>query len=136
MIRSVMEGVALEIKSMIIGIEETIEQDVNLIRVTGGGAKSDFWNQIMADVFNKSMETIKCAEATSLGAAMCAAVGHGVYKDLQEAAAEMVQVDKRFDPIPRNVEIYAELFDLYNRFYAATTPDFFPGLNKFQTERV
>lgn len=136
MIRSVMEGVALEIKSMIIGIEETIEQDVNLIRVTGGGAKSDFWNQIMADVFDKHMETIKCAEATSLGAAMCAAVGHGIYKDLKEAAAQMVQVDKRFEPIPANVEIYAELFDLYNRFFDATTPDFFPGLNKFQQTSV
>ena len=136
MIRSVMEGVAMEIKSMIIGIEETIEQDVNQIRVTGGGAKSDFWNQIMADVFNKQMETIVCAEATSLGAAMCAAVGHGAYKDLKEAAAQMVQVDKRFEPIPANVEIYAELFDLYNRFFAATTPDFFPGLNKFQQTRV
>lgn len=136
MIRSVMEGVALEIKSMIIGIEETIEQNVNLIRVTGGGAKSDFWNQIMADVFDKQMETIKCAEATSLGAAMCAAVGHGAYKNLQEAAAQMVQADKRFEPNPRNVEIYAELFDLYNRFYEATTPDFFPGLNKFQSERA
>ena len=90
----------------------------------------------MADVFNKQMETIKCPEATSLGAAMCAAVGHGVYKDLKEAAANMVQVDKRYEPIPKNVEIYAELFDLYNRFYEATTTDFFPGLNKFQNERV
>ena len=92
MIRSVMEGVALEINSMIIGIEETIEQQVDQVRVTGGGAKSDFWNQIMADVFNKQMETIKCAEATSLGAAMCAAGCHGEYNYLNVSAANMVHV--------------------------------------------
>jgi xylulokinase len=136
MIRSIMEGVCLEIKSMIIGIEETIDQEVNLIRVTGGGAKSDFWNQIQADVYNKTIETIVNPEATSLGAAICAAVGLGEYKSFQEAAAAMVQVDKRFEPIPENVEIYKELFALYNDLFESLTPSFFPGLNKFQNEYV
>jgi sugar (pentulose or hexulose) kinase len=67
---------------------------------------------------------------------MCAAVGLGEYKDLREAAAVMVQVDKRFEPIPANVAIYQELFALYNDLFASLTPSFFPGLNKFQKECV
>jgi xylulokinase len=135
-IRSIMEGVCFEIYSMILSIEDTIEQKVQLLRVTGGGAKSNFWNQIQADVYNKTIETVVCSEATSLGAAMCAAVGLGEYKDLREAAAVMVQVDKRFEPIPANVAIYQELFALYNDLFASLTPSFFPGLNKFQKECV
>ncbi len=100
------------------------------------GAKSDFWNQIQADVYNKTIETIVCPEATSLGAAICAAVGLGEYKDFQEAAAAMVQVDKRYEPIPENVEIYKELFALYDDLFKSLTPSFFPGLNKFQQEHV
>lgn len=136
MIHSIMEGVCYEIYSMVLGIEDTIGQDVQLIRATGGGAKSDFWNQIQADVYNKTIETIVCPEATSLGAAMCAAVGLGEYKDLHEAAEVMVKVDKRFEPIPENVAIYKELFGLYNELFASLTPSFFPGLNKFQKEHV
>jgi xylulokinase len=132
MIRAIMEGVSLEIYSMILGIEETIEQEVKLVRVTGGGAKSDFWNQIQADVYNKTIETIVSEEATSLGAAMCAAVGLGEYKDLDEAAKAMVKVNKHFEPIKENVKIYSELFGLYNDLFESLKPSFFPGLNKFQ----
>jgi len=136
MIRAILEGVCYEIYSMILGIEETIERKVQLIRATGGGAKSDFWNQIQADVYNKTIETIVCQEATSLGAAMCAAVGLGEYKDLYEAAEAMVKVDKRFEPIPENVAIYGELFELYNDLFDSLTPKFFPGLNRFQKEHA
>ncbi len=58
------------------------------------------WNQMQADIYNLPIELTKTSEATSLGAAMCAAVGHGFYKDLSEAADHMVKLDKRYDPIP------------------------------------
>ena len=136
LLRAIMEGVCFEIYSMVLGIEDTIGQKVDLMRVTGGGAKSDFWNQIQASVYNKTIETIVCPEATSLGAAMCAAVGLGEFKDLREAAGVMVQVNKRFEPIPADVEIYKELFALYDDLFKSLTPSFFPGLNNFQKEHV
>jgi ribulose kinase len=86
-------------------------------------------------VYNKTIETIKCPEATSLGAAMCAAVGLGEFKDLKEAA-KMVQTDKRFEPIAKNVEIYKEMFALYNMLFDSLTKEFFPGLKKFQDTHV
>jgi glycerol kinase len=55
---------------------------------------------MQADIYNLPIELTKTSEATSLGAAMCAAVGHGFYKDLSEAADHMVKLDKRYDPIP------------------------------------
>ena len=48
----------------------------------------------------------------------------------------MVQVDKRFEPIPADVEIYKELFALYDGLFKSLTPSFFPGLNNFQKEHV
>ena len=100
-----MEGVCFEIYSMVLGIEDTIGQKVDLMRVTGGGAKSDFWNQIQASVYNKTIETIVCPEATSLGAAMCAAVGLGEFKDLREAAGVMVQVTSVLNPSPQTLNL-------------------------------
>jgi len=136
MMRAVMEGVSFEIYSMMLGIEETIGQECSVVRATGGGTKSPLWNQIQADVYNKTIETVSGSEATALGAAMCAAVGMGEYKDLREAANTMVKVKDRIEPIPANTAIYAELFALYNQLYSSLQEDFFPSLAKFQSVHV
>lgn len=58
------------------------------VRSLGGAAKSDFWLQIKSDVLNLPIELPKCSEASSLGAAILAGVGAGVYKDMEEAIDE------------------------------------------------
>jgi len=62
-------------------------------------------------------ETLKVKDAGSLGSAMCGAVGIGLYKDLREAADDLVKFDKRYEPVPVNANIYNELFQIYCDIY-------------------
>jgi xylulokinase len=131
MVRAIMEGVCFEMKFVLEALQECAGTKAKAIRSGGGGSKSDLWNQMQADIYNLPIELTATSEATSLGAAMCAAAGHGIYKDLHEAAKHMVKLDKRYDPIPENVAKYKELGAIYEQMYAATSK-VFPALSKYQ----
>ncbi len=130
--RSVLEGVCYEMRSMIDEADATLGFKTEVLRSVGGGAKSKLWNQIQADVYNKSIETLCCEESTALGAAMFAAIGAGIYKDIHEAIANMVQVDYRLDPIPENVETYNTLYDIYCNVYTDLAKRVFPAIREYQ----
>jgi sugar (pentulose or hexulose) kinase len=74
--------------------------------VIGGGSKSDLFMQIFADAYNLPAERMEVPDAAGLGAAICAAVGAGVYPDFETAVARMVRVAKVFKPIPEHAETY------------------------------
>lgn len=114
--RSCMEGIALEQKDIINSIKEN-NIKVDRVRIIGGATKSETWNQIQADVYNIPTETLKVKDAGSLGSAMCGAVGVGLYKDLREAADDLVKFDRRYEPIPANAATYNELFEIYCDVY-------------------
>lgn len=130
--RSVLEGVCYEMKSMIDDADRTLGFKTEILHTVGGGAKSRLWNQIQADVYNKKIVTLKCAESTALGAAMFAAIGAGIYKDIHEAIENMVQIDYCLDPIPENVERYAELYKIYTEMYEDMAKRVFPAIKKYQ----
>ncbi len=90
---------------------------VEKVRIIGGATKSEIWNQIQADCYNITTETLKVKDAGSLGSAMCGAVGVGMYKDIREAADDLVKFDKRYKPVPGNVRVYEELFGIYRDIY-------------------
>jgi xylulokinase len=119
LIRAVMEGVTFDILDMFNALRDAGAQDYEVVRVTGGVARSDFWNQIQADVYNKIVETVESEEATSLGAAIMAATGVGAYDSLAEAADKMVRVKKRYYPIPENVEKYQKIYKVWRSAYKA-----------------
>lgn len=118
MARSVMEGIALEQKDIIRGIQ-TNGIKVDKARIIGGATKSEVWNQIQADVYGIPTETLKVKDAGSLGAAICAAVGVGLYKDVAEGADALAKPDKRYEPISQNVAVYEELYGIYCDIYTA-----------------
>ncbi len=130
--RAVLEGICYEMRSMIDEADETLGFKTKVLRSVGGGARSKFWNQIQADVYNKSIETVKCEEATALGAAMFAAIGDGTYKDVHEAIDNMVQVDYHLDPIPENVALYEQLYQIYCNTYTDLSKRVFPALREYQ----
>ncbi len=65
-------------------------------RIAGGGAKSDEWAQMFADILQMPIEVTKTSELGALGAAICAAVGAGHYAGVEEAVAGMVKIKKVF----------------------------------------
>lgn len=130
--RAVMEGVVYDIRDMWETELKAGLPPFEVLRLSGGAARSRLWCQIVADVLNVTVETTENEEATALGAAMLAAVGGGLYKNLQEAADNMVQVKERFEPIPENVETYNKLYKIFDDAYGALKTKVFPEINSYQ----
>ncbi len=123
--RAVLEGVAFEVRKNI-EIFKELGIAPEELKVTGGGSRSDLWNQIMADVLGITCVRNVIEEATSLGAAILAATGAGIFSDISKAAESLCKVDKKFIPNHENHAIYEDYYqfskDLYrvlnaNSFY-------------------
>ncbi len=91
--------------------------NVDRIVVGGGGARSALWMQVHADVLGRPISLTRDPESCALGAAMTAAVGAGLYRDLDEAARAMVAIDRVVEPDPAHQGVYDDLFDRYVQLY-------------------
>ncbi len=88
-------------------------------RIAGGGAKSQVWTQMFADILGFPMEAPQASELGALGAAICAAVGVGAYPDIDAAVAAMVPNVRRVEPNPHNKAIYDKKYANYKRVIQA-----------------
>ncbi|HOD81969.1 MAG: Xylulose kinase [Planctomycetes bacterium ADurb.Bin126] len=114
--RSVMEGVALEIRDMMnVWLEAGLAVDV--LRLGGGAVRSGLWNHIQADVYGRPVQTLRCQESTVLGAAMLGGLGAGVFDSLDQAVGRMVQVADQIEPDPAHHALYGELYEAYVKTY-------------------
>ncbi len=117
-IRAIIEGQAYETRK----ITEFMTKDTGIpikeIRMHGGSAVSDIWNQTFADCMGVKVTTTDTVEAASLGAAICTAVGVGLYSDAEQAVKNMVRIDKEYMPEKANYETYSRYYnDVYKNFY-------------------
>lgn len=121
--RAVMEGVVMEVHDNLTRFAE-LGLPLEVIRLGGGATHSPLWNQIQADVYGKPVQVLEEEESSALGAAILAAVGAGVFCDINEGVAAMVHVDSSVDPDPATHSLYAETYAIYADAYrslAATT---------------
>jgi xylulokinase len=93
---------------------------VDTIISIGGGAKSEAWLQIQADIFNCTIVKLSSEQGPAVGAAMLAAYGCKWYESLEACAENFITYEKTYTPIPENVKKYQELFQLYKEVYAQT----------------
>lgn len=115
--RAVVEGCAYALRDIVDRLE-ALGVDASELRVVGGGARSDLWLQIKADVTGRPVRRILGDCATSTGAAVLAGVGAEIFGDLDEAVERAVQLDPEpIVPIPGNVEAYGELYRHYRALY-------------------
>ncbi|MGQ9473889.1 MAG: xylulokinase [Candidatus Caldatribacteriaceae bacterium] len=118
LIRAVLEGVALNLR-IILDVFREKGVSVKNIRLIGGGARGDFWAQILSNVFNlEVLRPLYVEEATSLGAALCGGVGVGLYRSL-EVAQEIVKIKDRFLPHLEEVAVYDRLYPVFKEAYLA-----------------
>jgi xylulokinase len=116
LLRSVMEGVSMNLRSIAQVLEAGGETDT--YRVIGGAMKSGVWRSILATMLNKRLEIPDLAgEATSLGAAMCAGVAAGAYRSYDDARKQMEQKTVRAEPVPEGRSVCDAAFGLYQRLY-------------------
>jgi xylulokinase len=119
LVRSVLEGVAYNSRWLNDAVEHFVGGRLNSLRIFGGGAVSDTWCQIHADVMDRTIERVAEPLHTNLrGAALLAALALGAVE--RDEVRDLVPVDRTFTPNPANREAY-------DRLYAE-----FPGLYKAQ----
>lgn len=117
MYRSILEGIALEQRLHLDGMRQAAGRSSEVVVVLGGGSRSDLWCQIFADVLGKPIQRCRTAEAPALGAAVLAAVSHGVYPSFERAAEEMTHLSTTFTPGPAS-EVYDKLYrNVYRGLY-------------------
>jgi xylulokinase len=126
--RAVLEGVALNARWLLDYTEKFAKKKFETLRVIGGGAQSDVWCQIYADVLNRSIERPTHAmHANIRGAAFGVALAQQKI-DLNDVA-RLVKVEKTFMPNPRSREIYDSIYKNYIKIYG-TQRKLFRALNK------
>lgn len=123
MVRSVMEGVAYNMRDSIEMMEE-LGVPVSEIRVTGGGSHSEIWRRIQADTFGRSVHTINCEEGPAYGVALLAGVGARIFASVEEACSANIRVVDETKCDKTNVEYYNRAFPLWKRFYPALKSSF------------
>ena len=92
---------------------------VDAMRVCGGPARDDAWNQIKADVTGFTVEVPRILETAVVGSAILAAAGVGAQPDLPSAIGSMVGIERRLEPDPAVAARYDAGFQAYLALYPA-----------------
>jgi xylulokinase len=124
MTRAVLEGVAFGLRDSMELMKASGLGEIRQIRVSGGGAKSALWRQILADVMGSELVTVNTTEGAAYGAALLAGVGAGAWASVPEACAAAVRVVDRVAPQSDVVAVYERAYPLYRRLYPALKPTF------------
>lgn len=123
MARAVMEGVAFSLRDCL-ELVKALGVSMGEVRVSGGGARSALWRQIIADVLGTPLVMLKVAEGPAYGAALLAGVGTGVFTSVPEACDLAIETDGVTEPNPPVVAVYDEYHDLYRALYPWLKPAF------------
>ena len=116
MIRAVFEGVAFNSRWLFTYVEKFVNRRIDALNFIGGGANSDVWCQIHADVLNRKIRQVKDPiQANARGAAFLASVALG-YMKFDDIPAR-TQIVRTYEPNPDNRKIYDELFAEFLNIY-------------------
>ena len=120
--RAVLEGVSFGLRDSL-ELMRTLGVLVDQVRVSGGGAKSALWRQILADVFNTEIVTLNVTQGAAYGAALLAGVGVGVWADVATACKKVISVTGSTTPGPA-AKIYEAYYPRYQALYPALAREF------------
>ncbi len=116
--RAVLEGVAFGLRDSLDLLSE-LGAGVQVARVSGGGARSRLWLQIVASVLELPLEQVAVDEGAAFGAALLGGVTAGVWEDVHAATAATVRVRDTVEPVAEWVEIYREQRERFRALYPA-----------------
>ncbi len=123
MMRAVFEGVAFALKDSF-ELIKGLGVEPREVRMTGGGAKSALWRQILADVFNTEVVTMQSDEGPAFGAALIAGAGSGVFNTIEDATEQTVAVADHVHPDSARAKKYEEVYPLFQSLYKSLKNDF------------
>lgn len=121
LLRSGLEGVAYSLRHNL-DIAEECGAFVGTLSAMGGAANSRLWTQIKADVTGKRILVPSSDTATTLGAAILAGVGTGIYRDFDEAVSRTVKITREHLPDPERAAAYEQGYRTYRKLYSQLKP--------------
>jgi xylulokinase len=123
MVRATLEGVAYSLEHNL-RVAATTGAQVGELTAMGGASNSRLWTQIKADVTGKTIKVPSSDTATTLGAAILAGVGVGVYRDFREAVEQTIVITRVQEPDMEAHEQYKKYMETYLKLSEALTPIF------------
>ena len=124
MTRSVLEGVAYGLRDNFALMREVGLESIDQVRISGGGAKSPLWRQILADVCDVELVTVETGEGAAFGAALLAGIGCGAWSSPAEACGAGVELGSETRPRADTRELYDRGYARFRRHYPAIAPLF------------
>lgn len=119
---AVLEGVAYSARLVFDSLKQSACREAAVVHHAGGGAASDLWCRIRADVLGKTLRRTAMRDAGVLGAALMAGVGAGMFRSLPQATREFVQYDAEFTPRADAASRHDRRFEAYRRTYESHRP--------------
>jgi xylulokinase len=118
LLRAVMEGVTYALRQNVETMRSLHVKPKSML-ACGGGAKSAFWRQMMADVFRMPVKTVHNTEGPALGAAILGGVAAGIYADVPSACEKLVRENEPLLPDAQDKAVYARFYDFFVSLYPA-----------------
>ena len=116
LIRSVMEGISFS-QWECVEVFREMGVPIEDMMICGGGGRSPFWRQMLADMYGCSVSTVQSDQGGALGAAILAGVGAGIYSDLETACDALVRKKDSSEPNMAANGAYVKYFTLYKELY-------------------
>ncbi len=123
MIRSLLEGITFGMADAL-QIMQRMGLKISTVRLSGGGARSEFWRQLQADIYDKPVVTINTEEGPAYGAAILAGVGTGVWSSVTQACRAVIRETARRRPNHHRARLYCQRHRQYQRLYTALHGEF------------
>ncbi len=120
-IKAILEGITYE-QASTLKILDKLGIPIRHISAVGGGARSQTWLQLKANILGAAIQTTFVEEASTLGAALLAGWGTGVYASLVDGVARTVSIDHHFVPDPNQSQHYEESLTIYETLYTMLKP--------------
>lgn len=121
--QAVLEGVAFGIRDSL-EVARSLGIDIKRSKICGGGAKSELWREIFANVLNLELDSVESEEGPGYGGAILAAVACGEYDSVQTAAEALVKVTSTVKPEPVIASRYEERYQVFRKIYPTIKPLF------------
>jgi len=121
LVRAVIEGVSYSQRDCL-DIVESLGVPVNSVRASGGGAKSAFWRQLLADILVRRVMTLETQEGSAYGAALLAQVATGEYGSVPEVCRAAIREVNSVEPQPAAAGFYRRGHVVYQSLYPALRP--------------
>ena len=116
--QAVLEGVAFAIRDSV-EVARSLGIEITTSKICGGGAKSELWKKIMANVLNIELQCVASEQGPGLGGAMLAMVTCGVYPDVAAACKKLVSVASTVKPDPELSARYEKRYQQFRKIYPA-----------------